>query len=95
MKIYNTMTNKMEQFVPLEANKVKLYVCGPTVYNYIHLGNARPLVVFDTLAGTHYRGYEVKYVLKFYGYRRQDNKKSAGRGVDAREISEKYIAELF
>ena len=50
MKIYNTMTNKLEEFIPLEKGKLKLYVCGPTVYNYIHLGNARPIVVFDTLA---------------------------------------------
>ena len=50
MKIYNTMTNRLEEFIPVEKGKVKLYVCGPTVYNYIHIGNARPVVVFDTLA---------------------------------------------
>ena len=61
MKIYNTMTNRQEEFVPIEQGKVKMYVCGPTVYNYIHLGNARPIIVFDVLARYFkYRGYEVE-----------------------------------
>lgn len=66
MKLYNTMTNKIEEFKTIEENKVKMYVCGPTVYNYIHLGNARPIVVFDTLARYFkYKGMEVDYVQNF------------------------------
>ena len=60
MKLYNTMTNKIEEFKTIEENKVKMYVCGPTVYNYIHLGNARPIVVFDTLA--RYFKYDYKQI---------------------------------
>ena len=61
MKIFNTMTRQKEEFVPLDANEVKIYACGPTVYNYIHIGNARPLCVFDTLRRyLEYRGYKVK-----------------------------------
>ena len=66
MKIYNTLTRKKEEFVPLEPGKVKMYVCGPTVYNYFHIGNARPFVVFDTLRKyLEYRGYKVKFVQNF------------------------------
>ena len=65
MKIYNTLTRKKEEFVPIEECKVKMYVCGPTVYNYFHIGNARPFVVFDTLRKyLEYRGYKVKFVQK-------------------------------
>src|SRR5699024_9649422 len=64
--IYNSMTREKEKFVPLEENKVKMYVCGPTVYNYIHIGNARPAIVFDTVRRYfEYKGYEVDYVLNF------------------------------
>src|SRR5690625_4720786 len=64
--IYNSMTREKETFVPLEENKVKMYVCGPTVYNYIHIGNARPAIVFDTVRRYfEYKGYEVTYVLNF------------------------------
>ena len=63
MKLYNTLTNKLEDFVPIEQNKVKMYVCGPTVYNYIHIGNARPIIVFDVLARIFkYKGYTLQYV---------------------------------
>ena len=66
MKIYNTLTRKKEEFVPIEEGKVKMYVCGPTVYNYFHIGNARPFVVFDTLRKyLEYRGYKVKFVQNF------------------------------
>lgn len=66
MKLYNTLTRKKEEFVPLEEGKVKMYVCGPTVYDYIHIGNARPYVIFDTIRRyMEYKGYEVKYVQNF------------------------------
>ena len=66
MKIYNTLTNRKEEFIPLEEGKVKIYVCGPTVYNFFHIGNARPFVVFDTLRRYFkYRGYDVKFVQNF------------------------------
>ena len=66
MKIYNTLTKKKEEFVPLEKGKVKMYVCGPTVYNLIHIGNARPMIVFDTIRRyMEYKGLEVNYVSNF------------------------------
>ena len=66
MKIYNTLTRKKEEFVPIEEGKVRMYVCGPTVYNYFHIGNARPFVVFDTMRKyLEYRGYKVKFVQNF------------------------------
>ena len=66
MKIYNTLTKRKEDFVPLEEGKVKMYVCGPTVYNFIHIGNARPMIVFDTVRRyMEYKGYEVNYVSNF------------------------------
>lgn len=66
IKLYNTLTRQKETFVPLEENKVKMYVCGPTVYNYIHIGNARPAIVFDTVRRyLEFRGYDVEYVSNF------------------------------
>lgn len=66
MKLYNTLTRKKEEFIPLEPGKVKMYVCGPTVYDYIHIGNARPYVIFDTIRRyLEYKGYEVNYVQNF------------------------------
>ena len=66
MKIYNTLTKQKEEFIPLEPGKVKIYACGPTVYNFIHIGNARPICVFDTLRRYfEYRGYEVTFVQNF------------------------------
>ncbi|MBR5228510.1 MAG: cysteine--tRNA ligase, partial [Firmicutes bacterium] len=66
MKIYNTMTNRKEEFVPIDPNEIKIYVCGPTVYNFIHIGNARPLCVFDTFRRyMEYRGYKVNFVQNF------------------------------
>ena len=66
MKIYNTMSKRKEEFVPLEEGKVKMYVCGPTVYNYIHIGNARPMIVFDTVRRYfEYKNYDVNYVSNF------------------------------
>ena len=66
MKIYNTLTNSIQEFIPLKENEVKMYVCGPTVYNYIHIGNTRPIIVFDVLARLlAYKGYNVTYVQNF------------------------------
>ena len=96
MKLYNTMTNKIEEFKTIEENKVKMYVCGPTVYNYIHLGNARPIVVFDTL--TRYfkhKGMEVEFVQNFTDVDDKIINKSIKEGISANEISEKYIKYFF
>ena len=66
MKIYNTLTGRKQDFIPLEEGKVKMYVCGPTVYNYIHIGNARPMIVFDTVRRYfEYKGYDVNFVSNF------------------------------
>ena len=96
MKLYNTMTNKIEEFKTIEENKVKMYVCGPTVYNYIHLGNARPIVVFDTLARYfEHKGMEVKFVQNFTDVDDKIINKSMEEGTSASEVSEKYIKYFF
>ena len=96
MKLYNTMTNTIEEFKTIEENKVKMYVCGPTVYNYIHLGNARPIVVFDTLARYFkYKGMEVNYVQNFTDVDDKIINKSIEEGISASEVSEKYIKCFF
>ena len=96
MKLYNTMTNKIEEFKTIEENKVKMYVCGPTVYNYIHLGNARPIVVFDTLARYFkYKGMEVDYVQNFTDVDDKIINRSIEEGISASEVSEKYIKCFF
>ena len=96
MKLYNTMTNKIEEFKTIEENKVKMYVCGPTVYNYIHLGNARPIVVFDTLARYFkHRGMEVEFVQNFTDVDDKIINKSIEEGTSASEVSEKYIKYFF
>lgn len=94
MKIYNTMSKRKEEFVPLEEGKVKMYVCGPTVYNLIHIGNARPMIVFDTVRRYfEYRGYEVNFVSNFTDVDDKIIKKAIEEGVTADEISKRYIAE--
>ncbi|MBS6194627.1 MAG: cysteine--tRNA ligase [Clostridiales bacterium] len=94
MKLYNTLTKKKEEFVPLEEGKVKMYVCGPTVYNFIHIGNARPMIVFDTARRyMEYKGYEVNFVSNFTDVDDKIIKKSIEEGVPAEEISERYIKE--
>lgn len=94
MKIYNTLTRRKDEFVPLEPGKVKMYVCGPTVYNYIHIGNARPMIVFDTVRRYfEYKGYEVNYVSNFTDVDDKIIKKAIEEGVDADTISKRYIAE--
>ena len=94
MKIYNTLSKRKEEFIPLEEGKVKMYVCGPTVYNLIHIGNARPMIVFDTVRRyMEHKGYEVNFVSNFTDVDDKIIKKAIEEGVDASVISERYIAE--
>lgn len=94
MKIYNTLTRKKEEFVPIEEGKVRMYVCGPTVYNLIHIGNARPMICFDTVRRYfEYKGYEVNYVSNFTDVDDKIIKKAIEEGVDASVISARYIEE--
>ncbi|RRD40268.1 cysteine--tRNA ligase [Leptotrichia sp. OH3620_COT-345] len=96
MRLYNTMSNKLEEFEPIEEGKVKMYVCGPTVYNYIHLGNARPIVVFDILARYFkYRGYDVTYVQNFTDVDDKIIKRANEEKVSPEKITEKYIQSFF
>ena len=95
MKIYNTLTKQKEEFVPVEPGKVRMYVCGPTVYNYIHIGNARPMIVFDTVRRYfEYKGYDVNYVSNFTDVDDKIIKKANEEGVSCKEISERYIEEV-
>lgn len=94
MKIFNTLSRRKEEFVPLEPGKVKMYVCGPTVYNYIHIGNARPMIVFDTVRRYfEYKGYEVNYVSNFTDVDDKIIKKAIEEGVESEVISRRYIEE--
>ncbi|BDF33605.1 cysteine--tRNA ligase [Lachnospiraceae bacterium] len=94
MKLFNTLTRKKEEFVPVEEGKVKMYVCGPTVYNFIHIGNARPMIVFDTVRRYfEYKGYDVNYVSNFTDVDDKIIKKAIEERVSADEISKRYIAE--
>ena len=94
MKIYNTLTKRKEEFIPLEEGKVKMYVCGPTVYNFIHIGNARPMIVFDTVRRyMEYKGYEVNYVSNFTDVDDKIIAKAVEEGVSSDEISSRYIKE--
>jgi len=96
MKIYNTLTKKKEEFIPLEEGKVRMYVCGPTVYDYIHIGNARPAIIFDTVRRyLEYKGYEVVYVSNFTDVDDKIIKRANEEGVSASEISERYIKEFI
>ena len=95
MKILNTLTRRKEEFVPINEGKVGIYVCGPTVYDYIHIGNARPMIVFDTLRRyLEYKGYDVNYVSNFTDVDDKIIKRANEEGVDASVISERYIAEV-
>ena len=94
MKLFNTLTRRKEEFVPLEEGKVRMYVCGPTVYNLIHIGNARPMIVFDTVRRyLEHKGYEVNFVSNFTDVDDKIIKKAIEEGVPAEEISQRYIAE--
>lgn len=95
MKLYNTLSKKKEEFVPIEEGKVRMYVCGPTVYNLIHIGNARPMIIFDTVRRYfEYKGYKVNYVSNFTDVDDKIIKKAMEEGVSASEISERYIKEV-
>ncbi len=94
MKVYNTLTKKKEAFIPLEEGKVRMYVCGPTVYNYIHIGNARPMIVFDTVRRyMEYKGMKVNYVSNFTDVDDKIIKKANEEGVSSEEIANRYIKE--
>lgn len=95
MKIYNTLTRQKEEFKPIEEGKVRMYVCGPTVYNYMHIGNARPMIVFDTVRRYfEYKGYDVNYVSNFTDVDDKIIQKANEEGVSPTEISERYIASV-
>ena len=94
MKVFNTLSKTKQEFVPLEENKVKMYVCGPTVYNFIHIGNARPMIVFDTVRRYfEYKGYDVNFVSNFTDVDDKIIKRAIEEGVSSDEISKRYIAE--
>ncbi|MFB0921460.1 MAG: cysteine--tRNA ligase [Oscillospiraceae bacterium] len=96
MKLFNSMTMQKEEFVPIEDGKVSMYACGPTVYNYIHVGNARPLIMFDVLRRyLEYRGYEVKFVQNFTDVDDKIIKRANEEGISSKEVSEKYIEEYY
>lgn len=96
MKLFNTMTRAKEEFKPLEEGKVKMYVCGPTVYNYIHVGNARPFIIFDTLRRyLEYRGYDVTYVQNFTDVDDKIIKRGHEENISPEEVAKKYIEEYF
>lgn len=96
MKLYNTLTRTKEEFIPLEEGKVKMYVCGPTVYNYIHIGNARPFIMFDTLRRyLQYKGYDVTFVQNFTDVDDKIIKRGHEEGITPGEVANKYIDEYF
>ena len=96
MKIFNTLTRRKEEFKPIEEGKVKIYACGPTVYNFIHIGNARPLCVFDVLRRfLEYIGYDVRFVQNFTDIDDKIIKRANEEGLTYKEVSEKYIEEFW
>jgi cysteinyl-tRNA synthetase len=96
MKLYNTLTRKKEEFKPLEEGKVKMYVCGPTVYDFIHVGNARPYIIFDTVRRyLEYKGYDVNYVQNFTDVDDKIIKKANAEGITSEEVANKYIEEAL
>ena len=96
MKIYNTLTRKKEEFIPLNPGEVKMYSCGPTVYNFFHIGNARPFIIFDTLRRyLEYVGYKVTFVQNFTDIDDKMIKNSNELGITVKELAEKYIEEYF
>lgn len=96
MKLFNSLTAKKEEFVPITPGEVKMYSCGPTVYNYFHIGNARPFIIFDTLRRyLEYSGYKVKFVQNFTDIDDKMINKANELGITVRELADKYIAEYF
>lgn len=95
MRIYNTLTQQKEEFIPIEKNKVRMYVCGPTVYNYIHIGNARPAIFFDTVRRYfEYKGYEVNYISNYTDVDDKIIKRALEEGISSTEVAERYIMEF-
>ncbi len=96
MKIYNTLTRQKEEFVPIDKNEVKMYSCGPTVYDYFHIGNARPFIIFDTMRRyLEYRGYKVKFVQNFTDIDDKMINRANKEGITVKELGERFIAEYF
>lgn len=96
MKLYNSMTRKKEEFVPIEPNKVKMYSCGPTVYNYFHIGNARPFIIFDTLRRyLEYRGYDVTFVQNFTDIDDKMIRRANEEHITVKQLADRFIAEYF
>ena len=96
MKIYNTLTRTKEELVPIDKNEIKIYACGPTVYNFIHIGNARPLCVFDVLRRyLEWRGYTVRFVQNFTDIDDKLIKKANEEGTSVPEVAERYIKEFW
>ncbi len=96
MKLYNTLTRQKEEFKPIEENKVRMYSCGPTVYNYFHIGNARPFIIFDTLRRyLEYRGYEVDFVQNFTDIDDKMIKRANEENITVKELADRFIAEYF
>ncbi len=96
MKIYNTLTRQKQEFVPLKENEVKMYSCGPTVYNYFHIGNARPFIIFDTLRRyLQYRGYSVKFVQNFTDIDDKMINNANAEGITVKELADRFIGEYF
>ena len=96
MKLYNDLTRQKEEFVPLKQGEVSIYSCGPTVYNYFHIGNARPFIVFDCLRRyLAYRGYKVKFVQNFTDVDDKIIKKANEEGVTSEQVAQRYIDEYF
>ncbi|MDD4798304.1 MAG: class I tRNA ligase family protein, partial [Clostridia bacterium] len=96
MRVYNTLNNQKEEFIPLREGAVSIYCCGPTTYNYIHLGNARPLVVFDTMRRYFiWRGYNVTYIQNFTDVDDKIINRAGSEGISPQAVAEKYIAAYF
>ena len=96
MKLYNTLTRTKEEFIPLEEGKVKMYSCGPTVYNFFHIGNARPFIIFDSLRRyLEYIGYEVTFVQNFTDIDDKMIKNANEQNITVKDLAERFIAEYF
>ncbi|MHA1814090.1 MAG: class I tRNA ligase family protein, partial [Candidatus Thorarchaeota archaeon] len=96
MRVYNTLTRSKEDFVPIDGNHVRMYVCGPTVYDYPHIGNARSFVVFDTIRRyLEYRGYRVTYVTNFTDVDDKMIARANEEGITVQELAARFIAEYY
>ena len=96
MKIYNSLTRRKEEFIPIVPNEVKMYVCGPTVYNYFHIGNGRTFIIFDTVRRyLEYRGYKVSFIQNFTDIDDKMINKANSEGVTVKELGDRYIEEYY